>query len=48
MTAADLGNLKIERAATALQADEIGALADYVAAKIKGAGPVTGRGPYPA
>ena len=30
-----------QRGQTTLQADEIDALADYVAAKIKGAGPVT-------
>ena len=41
MTAAQLGNTTPQRAATTLQADEIDALADYVAAKIKGAGPVT-------
>jgi mono/diheme cytochrome c family protein len=41
MTAAQLGNNVPQRAGTTLQADEIDALADYVAAKIKGAGPVT-------
>ena len=41
MTAANLGALMPQRADTTLQRDEIDALADYVAAKIKGAGPVT-------
>jgi hypothetical protein len=41
MTAADLGDLMPQRADTNLQRDEIDALADYVAAKIKGAGPLT-------
>ena len=41
MTAADLGGQMPQRADTTLQRDEIDALADYVAAKIKGAGPVT-------
>jgi mono/diheme cytochrome c family protein len=41
MTAADLGDQTPQRAGTTLQRDEIDALADYVAAKIKGAGPVT-------
>src|SRR5262249_377435 len=41
MTAGQLGNMMPQRASTTLQADEIDALADYVAAKIKGAGPVT-------
>jgi mono/diheme cytochrome c family protein len=41
MTAADLGNLEPIRAPTTLQAYEIDAVADYVASKIKGAGPVT-------
>ena len=41
MTAAQLGSNMPQRADTTLQADEIDALADYVAAKIKGAGPVT-------
>jgi Spy/CpxP family protein refolding chaperone len=41
MTAADLGNLEAIRADTTLQPFEIDAVADYVAAKIKGAGPVT-------
>jgi mono/diheme cytochrome c family protein len=41
MTAAQLGKNMPTRADTTLQVDEIDALADYVAAKIKGAGPVT-------
>jgi mono/diheme cytochrome c family protein len=41
MTARDLGNLVPERASTTLQPWEIDAVADYVAAKLKGAGPVT-------
>ena len=41
MTADDLGNLEPIRAATTLQTYEIDAVADYVATKIKGAGPVT-------
>jgi hypothetical protein len=41
MTAADLGDKTPQRGGTTLQRDEIDALADYVAAKIKGAGPVT-------
>jgi mono/diheme cytochrome c family protein len=41
MTAEDLGNKVPDRAATTLQLYEIDALADYVAVKIKGAGPVT-------
>ncbi len=41
MTAADLGDKMPNRATTTLQFDEIDALADYVAVKIKGAGPVT-------
>jgi mono/diheme cytochrome c family protein len=41
MAASDLGARMPERANTTLQPDEIDALADYVAAKIKGAGPVT-------
>src|ERR1700747_1072383 len=41
MTAEDLGNLEPVRAPTTLQSYEIDALADYVATKIKGAGPVT-------
>jgi len=41
MTAADLGDNKPNRATATLQPDEIDALADYVATKIKGAGPVT-------
>jgi hypothetical protein len=41
MSAADVGELMPERSATTLQSDEIDALADYVDAKVKGAGPVT-------
>lgn len=42
MTEADLGEKMMpNRASITLQHDEIDALADYVAAKIKGAGPVT-------
>jgi mono/diheme cytochrome c family protein len=41
MTAKDLGSLVPDRANTTLQPYEIDAVADYVAAKIKGAGPVT-------
>jgi hypothetical protein len=41
MTAKDLGNLEAIRAETTLQPFEIDAVADYVATKIKGAGPVT-------
>lgn len=42
MTAADLGEKMMpDRSPKTLQADEIDALADYVATKIKGAGPVT-------
>jgi mono/diheme cytochrome c family protein len=41
MSAADLGETMPSRSNTTLQADEIDALADYVAAKLKGAGPVT-------
>jgi hypothetical protein len=41
VTAAQLGDMTPQRGQTTLQADEIDALADYVAAKIKGAGPVT-------
>ena len=41
MTAADLGDKEPNRSATTLQPDEIDALADYVATKLKGAGPVT-------
>jgi mono/diheme cytochrome c family protein len=41
MTAADLGDLEPIRAPTTLQSYEIDAVADYVATKIKGAGPVT-------
>jgi mono/diheme cytochrome c family protein len=41
MTAEDLGNLEAIRAEITLQPFEIDAVADYVATKIKGAGPVT-------
>jgi hypothetical protein len=41
MTAADLGTSVPDRAAASLQLYEIDALADYIAAKIKGAGPIT-------
>lgn len=41
MTADQLHDMMPNRAKTTLQADEIDALADYVATKIKGAGPVT-------
>src|SRR5215468_3056098 len=41
MTAKDLGNRVPDRAPTTLQAFEIDAVADYVATKVKGAGPVT-------
>jgi len=41
MTAQDLGNMEAIRAETTLQPFEIDAVADYVATKIKGAGPVT-------
>jgi len=41
MTAQDLGNLEAIRAEITLQPFEIDAVADYVATKIKGAGPVT-------
>jgi len=41
MTEKDLGNLVPDRAATTLQPFEIDAVADYVASKVKGAGPVT-------
>lgn len=41
MTAADLGDQVPDRAAVTLQLYEIDALADYIAAKIKGAGPIT-------
>ncbi len=41
MTAADLGNVTPTRASATLQPYEIDAMADYVATKIKGAGPVT-------
>jgi mono/diheme cytochrome c family protein len=41
VTAAQLGKLMPQRAGTTLQPDEIDALADYVATKLKGSGPVT-------
>jgi Spy/CpxP family protein refolding chaperone len=41
MTAKDLGDSVPDRAAVTLQLYEIDALADYIAAKIKGAGPIT-------
>jgi Spy/CpxP family protein refolding chaperone len=41
MTEADLGDAKPDRGAVTLQAYEIDELADYIEAKIKGAGPVT-------
>jgi mono/diheme cytochrome c family protein len=41
MNAKDLGDLQAIRASTTLQPYEIDAVADYVATKIKGAGPVT-------
>jgi mono/diheme cytochrome c family protein len=41
MTAKDLGNKVPDRAATTLQPFQVDAVADYVAAKLKGAGPVT-------
>ena len=41
MTEKDLGNLVPDRAPTTLQPFEIDAVADYVATKVKGAGPVT-------
>ena len=41
MTAKDLGDSVPDRAAVTLQSYEIDALADYIAAKIKGAGPIT-------
>jgi hypothetical protein len=41
MTAGDLGNNVPNRADTTLQPWEVDAVADYVAAKLKGAGPVT-------
>jgi mono/diheme cytochrome c family protein len=43
MDAAELGDTVPERSMTTLQPDEIDALADYVATKIKGAGAVTRR-----
>jgi mono/diheme cytochrome c family protein len=41
MTEKDLGKLVPDRAPTTLQPFEIDAVADYVATKVKGAGPVT-------
>ena len=41
MTAEELGKVTPNRASTTLQPYEIDALADYVATKVKGAGPVT-------
>lgn len=41
VTAEELGDNVPERAATTLQLYEIDALADYIVAKIKGAGPIT-------
>ena len=41
VTAGDLGNNVPNRADTTLQPWEVDAVADYVAAKLKGAGPVT-------
>ena len=41
MVAADIGDMMPERSSTTLQADEIDALADYVATKLKGLGQVT-------
>ena len=41
MTAQELGNREPDRATTTLQPYEIDAVAEYVAAKVKGAGPVT-------
>jgi mono/diheme cytochrome c family protein len=41
VTAQDLGNKVPDRADTTLQPFQIDAVADYVAAKLKGAGPVT-------
>ncbi len=41
MTAADLGDQVPDRATVTLQLYEIDELADYIAAKIKGAGPIT-------
>src|SRR5580704_10060114 len=41
MTADDLGDQKPNRAPTTLQADEIDAVADYVAVKLRGLGRVT-------
>ena len=41
MTAADLGDQMPDRSQVTLQRDEIDALADYVATKIKGLGKVT-------
>ena len=44
MTAEDLGDNVPNNSGTALQSYEIDALADYVATKIKGAGPATRAG----
>jgi mono/diheme cytochrome c family protein len=41
LTAEELGDRKPNRAPTTLQSYEVDAVADYVATKIKGAGPVT-------
>ena len=41
MTGEDLGDLEPTRATTTLQSYEIDAVADYVATRIKGAGPVS-------
>lgn len=41
MDATDVGDMMPERSSTTLQADEIDALADYVATKLKGSGEVT-------
>jgi hypothetical protein len=41
MTAEELGDNTPDRAAVTLQSYEIDAVADYVATKIKGAGPIT-------
>jgi hypothetical protein len=41
MTADDLGDQKPNRASTTLQADEIDAVADYVAVKLRGLGRAT-------
>jgi hypothetical protein len=41
VTAQDLGDKVPDRAPTTLQPWEVDAVADYVAAKLKGAGPIT-------